>query len=317
MSYAEELERRNKFKETLGEYTDYEHFESYEKRFSNYFAMKREDGILEVRMHGLDGGEAGWCYGVHNGWGRLAKAIAQDPENEVLIITGTGDHFITAITQQSAAAGFNKMAEDPVGYARTMYDDWYVDGQDLLLTFINEIQIPTISVINGPAPGHTEFALACDLCLCAPDANFVEPHFSAGPGFTPGDGQLLAFQHLLGTRRATYLAYTGKEIDANLALEWGLVNEVLPREQLLDRAWEIARMMMTKDRLVRRLTHDIVRQPWKHAVESELKFSHQFALECWTAGLSSYDNIRKATSTLMADAMKEKEKNRSKNSIKK
>lgn len=276
---------------------DYEHFESYQERFKDFFVLKRENGIIEARMH-LNGGVAGWCYAIHNGWSKLVQAIAQDPENEVLIITGTGDQFIGPITDATASVGFKYMQEDPAGYARSMYDDWYCDGQHLLVDFINNIEIPTISCINGPAPGHTEFALACDICLCADDANFVEPHFSAGPGFTPGDGQLLAFQHLLGTRRANYLAYTGFNVDAKTALEWGLVNEVMPREQLLDRAWEIARMMMTKDRMVRRLTHDIVRQPWKHAFD-ELKFSQQFALECWSAGLSTYENIVSATSTLM------------------
>lgn len=276
---------------------DYEHFESYKERFKEFFVLKRENGIIEARMH-LNGGEAGWCYGIHNGWSKLVQAISQGPENEVLIITGTGDKWIAPITNATAGVAFEYMQQDPVGYARSMYDDWYCDGQQLLVDFINSINIPTIGVINGPAPGHTEFALACDLCLAATDANFVEPHFSAGPGFTPGDGQYLAFQHLIGTRKANYMAYTGLNVDAETAKEWGLVDEVLPREKLLDRAWEIARMMMTKDRLVRRLTHDIARQPWKHALD-ELKFSQQFALECWSAGLSTYENIVKATSTLM------------------
>lgn len=278
---------------------DYEHFESYQERFKEFFVLKRENGIIEARMH-LNGKEAGWCYGIHNGWSRLIRAIAQDPENEVLIITGTGDEFIAPITHSTAMVAFEYMEKDPMEYARTMYDDWYVDGQQLLADFVNSINIPTIGVINGPAPGHTEFPLACDICLAAPDANFVEPHFSAGPGFVPGDGQYLAFQHLIGTRKANYLAYTGTNIDAETAKDWGLVDEVLPREQLLDRAWEIARMMMTKDRMVRRLTHDIARQPWKAALD-ELKFSQQFALECWCAGLTTATALKEATSTLMDD----------------
>jgi enoyl-CoA hydratase/carnithine racemase len=299
----------------LGGYVDYEHFDSYSERFKEFFDIKRTDnGIITVRMH-YKGGEAGWCYGLHNGWSRLIKAIAQDPENEVLIITGTGDHWIGPIQQSNGKAAFSMMAQDPIGYARTIYDDWYVDGQSLLTSMINDIDIPTISCVNGPSPGHTEFALACDICLCTPDANFVEPHFSAGPGFVPGDGQMLAFQVLLGPRRANYMAYTGRDVVGEKALEWGLVDEVVERNKLMDRAMEIAQNMMKRDRMVRRLTHDVMRQPWKAALE-QLKFSQQFALECWTAGLSSADNIVKATKTLMDEGMAEKEKNRGNTQIK-
>lgn len=294
-------------KELLGGSIAPEPFESYQDRFKEFFELKREGGVIEARMH-FKGGVALWTYGVHNGWGKLFKAIGQDPENEVLIITGTGDKWIGPIDPAASRYALEKALRDQSAYAREMYDDWYVDGQNLLLNLIWDINIPTIAAVNGPGAGHTEFALACDLVLCTPDANFVEPHFTAGRGFVPGDGQMLVFQKLIGLRRANYIALTGKPIDADLALDWGLVNEVVPREDLLPRAWELARSFAGQDRLVRRFTRDIMRRPWKHAIDSELNLAHQFALECWAAGTADFGVLKSATDAFSPEAIAEKEK---------
>ena len=82
-------------------------------------------------------------------------------------------------------------------------------------------------------------------------------------GAPPGDGQFLVFQALLGIKRANYYMYTAKTIDAQTALELGLVNEVVPKEKLMERAWELAEMIMKQDRVCRRLTSHIARRPWK------------------------------------------------------
>jgi enoyl-CoA hydratase/carnithine racemase len=66
----------------------------------------------------------------------------------------------------------------------------------------------------------------------------MDPHFLAGSA--PGDGQALALQALMGTKRAAYRIYGGKSIPARTALELGIISDVLAREQLLPRAWELA-----------------------------------------------------------------------------
>jgi enoyl-CoA hydratase/carnithine racemase len=77
----------------------------------------------------------------------------------------------------------------------------------------------------------------------------------------PADGIHNAFQELLGVKRAAYALLTGEAITALQALEWGMVNEVVPRERLIARAHEIADHIMTQPRrTVRRLTTQIVRR---------------------------------------------------------
>ena len=59
------------------------------------------------------------------------------------------------------------------------------------------------------------------------------------------------------------------KIDAKTALEWGLVNEIVEHEQLIPRAYEIARHIMKTSRAVRRLTHELVMRPWKRALQDD------------------------------------------------
>jgi enoyl-CoA hydratase/carnithine racemase len=114
----------------------------------------------------------------------------------------------------------------------------YYDATKLLENFVFAIDIPTIAAINGPSIAHTEFALLCDIALAAETATIIDPHLPAG--VAPGDGQQLTLQELIGTKRAAYHLYPGEPIGAQQALELGLVNEVLPADRLLPRAWELA-----------------------------------------------------------------------------
>jgi enoyl-CoA hydratase/carnithine racemase len=131
------------------------------------------------------------------------------------------------------------------------------------------LDIPTIAAINGPGT-HCEIGTLCDITLCTEDTDFFDPHFLGGT--PPGDGMLLTLQRILGVKRAAYYAYTGQKIDGRKALELGLVSEVVPRERLVERAWELARMMMERSRMTRKLTHSIVSRPWKQALVEDQGF---------------------------------------------
>ena len=89
-------------------------------------------------------------------------------------------------------------------------------------------------------------------------------------GSVPGDGIHSCLQELLGVKRAAYALLTGQRIDAKTALAWGMVNEVLPRDQLLDRAWKLADHIMAQPRITRRLTTQIIRRPWKRRITDDL-----------------------------------------------
>jgi enoyl-CoA hydratase/carnithine racemase len=76
---------------------------------------------------------------------------------------------------------------------------------------VNDLEIPTIGVINGPG-FHTEMLLMCDITICSEDAIIYDLHYDIGS--VPGDGIHSCFQELLGVKRAAYALLTGQTIDA-------------------------------------------------------------------------------------------------------
>ena len=233
-------------------------FEDYREHFKKYLIMERENGIIQVRMH-YEGGEVKWNMALHNALAQAWHVIGNDPENEVMIFTSTGSNWIVEVHEDM----HEREEQGKIGYDEQMYD-----SSKLVENLIFDLDIPTIAAVNGPGL-HTEIALMCDLTLCADHAVFNDGHFLAG--WVPGDGQLLAFQGLIGLKRASYYMYTDKTIDAQTALEWGMVNEVLPLEKLLPRAWEIAEYIMQRPRPIRRLTSLLLKRPWQRLVMDDFR----------------------------------------------
>jgi enoyl-CoA hydratase/carnithine racemase len=245
---------------SLTEFVPTPKFEEYKERFKEHFKLERRaDGVLLAQAHTL-GGSVQLSVQNHRALGQLLKTIGADPENELLILTGTGEHFLMGIDPD----GFALEREDLRHWA---YEYAYKDGRINVTALINDLEIPTIGVFNGSG-AHSEICLMCDITLCAEEAVIFDPHFNMSS--VPGDGIHSCFQELLGVKRAAYALITGQRIDAKLALEYGMVNEVLPRDRLLDRAWKLADHIMSQPRVTRRLTTQIVRRPWRRRITDDL-----------------------------------------------
>ena len=230
--------------------------EEYKKRFEKYLIMERKNGILLVRMH-TDGGPVRWSPWMHRQLIDAWAAIGGDLENEVLILTATGDYWF-AMHDKEAFAEWDAAREPDLRY------DGLRRPLKSVENFVYCIDIPTIGVLNGPGPSHMNFAFFCDITLCAPDVVIRDHHFSGG--LVPGDSIGLIFQGLLGIKRASPFLYSLNHMTAQQALEYGLVNEVLPREKLLDRAWEIAGEIMKQPRPIRRMTSILVKRPLRRLI---------------------------------------------------
>jgi enoyl-CoA hydratase len=113
-------------------------------------------------------------------------------------------------------------------------------------TVIGDLARPLIGAINGPAvTGGLELALACDLLIASERATFADTH--ARIGVLPGWGLTVALPEAVGLRRAREMSATGNFISARTALEWGLVNHVVPHDELLDFSRRLAADMATTD----------------------------------------------------------------------
>src|SRR6201981_1062994 len=200
-------------------------FDDYRDKYENV-TMKRENGILEVVLH-TRGGPLVFDGHVHEALVRAFRDIGDDPENHVVILTGTGDEFCAQITGD----GFDFFT--PSGYDKILRE-----GTKILENIL-DIQVPMIAAINGPVTAHSEYALLCDIVIASEDAYFQDaPH--AAFGIVPGDGLHILWPEVIGEIRGRYFLLTSQKLGAEQAKEYGAVNEVVPREALLTRAWELA-----------------------------------------------------------------------------
>jgi enoyl-CoA hydratase/carnithine racemase len=235
-------------------------FDEYKEAFKDFFRLtRRDDGVILAEAH-TNGGPIQLSVENHRALGQMLKVIGADPRNEILILTGSGEEFM----MDSDPDGFALEEEDMDYWA---YEYAYKDGRINVSSLINDLEIPTIGIMNGPG-FHSEIVLMCDISLAADDATIFDLHYDIGS--VPADGIHNCFQELLGVKRAAYALLTGQAITPQMALDWGMVNEVLPRDQLIDRAFRIADHIMTQPRTTRRLTAQIVRRPWKQRIVNDL-----------------------------------------------
>ena len=235
-------------------------FDEYREVFKDFFKLeRRDDGVLLAQAHTL-GGPIQLSVQNHRALGQMLKVIGADPENELLILTGSGEEFM----MESDPDGFELENEDMPHWA---YEYAYKDGRINVSSLINDLEVPTIGLFNGSG-FHSEIVLMCDITLAAEQSVIFDLHYDIGS--VPADGIHNAFQELLGTKRAAYALLTGEAITAQKALEYGLVNEVVPRDQLIARGYQIADHIMSQPRVTRRLTTQIVRRPWKKRITDDL-----------------------------------------------
>jgi enoyl-CoA hydratase/carnithine racemase len=254
---SEAIARRDR---DLGNFIPGPSLGDYRSRFGSHFRLDRQDGILTIRTHSEEQ-SARWSRGLLNAWNLLLREVGADRDNEVVIITGTGESWLAGVEAGSFAQPMSQWDSDLVG-------EQYNDGVKALERLVLDIDVPTIAAINGPGP-RLELPLLCDLTLCAPEVVFGDGNFRAGS--VPGDGMFLALSELAGPKRASYVVYTGQGIPAEEARQLGIVNEVLPRADLLPRALDLATQIMARPRTTRRLTHGIVSRVWQRRLVTELR----------------------------------------------
>jgi enoyl-CoA hydratase/carnithine racemase len=237
-------------------------FESYRDKYENV-RMKREEGILEVALH-TRGGPLVFNGYVHEALVHAFRDIGDDPDNHVVILTGTGDEFCAQLSPD----GFDFFS--PTGYDKILRE-----GTKILENIL-DIEVPMIAAINGPVTVHSEYALLCDIVLAAEDAYFQDaPHPAFG--IVPGDGLHVVWPEVIGEIRGRYFLLSGQKLSAVEGKDYGAVNEILPREALLPRAWELARHLKKQNRLTLRYTRMALSTRFRRRLQESL--SYGLALE--------------------------------------
>ncbi len=160
--------------------------------------------------------------------GRLNEILTEsdaDPGVGSVVLTGTDPAFSSGLDLKESLSG------DVIVAPRTN------PGQVL-----RKMLTPVICAVNGVCvTGALEIALSCSFVVASARATFADTH--ARVGMLPGWGLSALLPQAVGVRRARQMTLTGDFIGADQALVWGLVNEVVPHELLLDRAMELASSM--------------------------------------------------------------------------
>jgi len=157
----------------------------------------------------------------------IVADVEADPSVRVCIVTGAGERAFCAGADLKERVG---MAPAEVTA--------FLTQAHRLMDGLASLRCPVIAAINGAAMGGgLELALACDLRLVAADASMGLTETSLA--IIPGAGGTQRLPRLVGVARAKELIFTARRIGADEALRIGLVNEVVPRSRLLDRAREI------------------------------------------------------------------------------
>jgi enoyl-CoA hydratase len=207
--------------------------------------------------------------------------VWDDSALRCLIITGQGEKAFVA------GADIKEMAGLDVQGARSFSEL----GHNLLLSF-EEWRVPVIAAVNGFAlGGGCEIAMACDFILASENASFGLPE--VGLGLIPGFGGTKRLAQFVGVARAAEMMLTGARYTAQQALEFGLVNRIVPLSQLLPSAQELAQQIASRAPLAigaaKRSLRGGAHLPLSKALELEKEcFGELFKTKDQKEGLSAF-----------------------------
>lgn len=218
----------------------------------------------------------------------LDQAINEIEKNEeiyVLLITGEGKAFV-------AGADISEMKDKTAEEGRIF--------SDFGLRIFRKIELmekPVIAVVNGFAlGGGCELAMSCDIRIAGEKAKFGQPE--VGLGITPGFAGTQRLPRLVGTAKAKELIFTGNMVNAAQAEKIGLVNSVVPQEELMDEALKMAKKIASNGQIAVKYSKAAINRgincdiDTANEIEKDL-FGLCFATEDQKEGMSAFIEKRK------------------------
>ena len=193
---------------------------------------------------------------------QILNDAEQNPEVGAIIITGTGD--------RSFCSGEDLAAYDENGTCQTIMAHGFAGITERLSAK------PIICAANGTAvAGGLEFALACDIIVASENARFGLSEVKVG--FLATSGGLIRLPNIIPKKIASEMVLTGKLIDAQRAYEVGLVNYVVPREQVMDKAMELAEIIAANAPISLKLSKEI----FHVATQCSFEDAQRYCNRCW------------------------------------
>jgi len=187
----------------------------------------------------------------------ISEAAADD-EIKVLILTGSGKAFV-------AGSDIKEFSQTTPYVAHNI---------QRLGEMVEKLEKPVIAAVNGFClGGGCEIAMACDIIIASEKAKFGQPEINIG--IIPGGGATQRLPRLIGVCKAKELIYTGDIISAEQADRLGLVNRVVPLNELMPAAKELAEKIATKSAAALKLAKTAINRGMQTNLESGLKYEYE------------------------------------------
>lgn len=204
--------------------------------------------------------------GLVDALGDALNEVASDQATKAVVITGRGKAF--------CAGGDLKEILGPDGTLDQENLLKFVQDAGTIFDKIATLQKPVIAAINGIAlAGGLELALTCDIIIAAESARIGDGH--SNYGLVPGGGGAVRLLRTVGPIVAKYLAFTGYAVPARDLIPVGLVNEVVPDDQLIDRASELSERIAKKSASGIASMKSLINQGIDQSLEEGLKAEHE------------------------------------------
>jgi len=211
-----------------------------------------------------------------NRLGELIEEIKGDDEVRVVIFTGKGKAFSAGT---DISDDVPSTAETEIEFMKQKNSTEYRQS----LWYFNSIPKPTICAINGAAVGiASEFALHCDIRIAAESARFGQVFVLRGMVPDTGAGTYL-LPRIVGLSKACELVFSGEIIDAQEMLRIGLVSKVVPDDQLMTAAMEMAKKMQRGAPLAVQMAKQLMYMGLERSIEAHCEAERYcFQLSCKT-----------------------------------
>lgn len=192
---------------------------------------------------------------------KACEEINADQNIRCVILTGTGKAF-------SAGGDLDAMHNKTGVFAGSAYKlrENYRNGIQQIVTSLWNLQVPVVAAVNGHAIGlGNDLATTADIRIASSKAKFGATFTSIG--LVPGDGGAWLLPRTIGRARASELFFTGDLIDANTAMEWGLVSQVVAPEEVMQVALAVAEKIINRPPLAVRMTKQMLRKADDHGLD--------------------------------------------------
>lgn len=195
--------------------------------------------------------------------------FTKDSQLQVLLLTGKGDRAFSAGGDIKSMRGMTK--KEAAEFAHQAHR---------LIDNIEAMPKPVLAAVNGIALGAgCDLALACDLTIASERARFGEP--PPGIGITTPFGGTQRLPRIIGLKNAKYLFFTGEFIDATRAYQMGLVNKVVPQDQLISEALRIADQILTRAPIALAYSKELINISIKEPIHEGDRIEQELYAKCF------------------------------------